>query len=147
MDPDLPDLTIADVVISLAGRDAGSLFYVIEADDTYLTLVNGKDRTMEKPKRIQIPRHIGPGIKWIARARNQQEFHFSDLSFRMEQSIFRHLVILTRLKNLEKFDINTTEPKQSILELFILICETEQYLRTTSFIATNQQKKPRNILW
>ena len=51
MDPDLPDLTIADVVISLAGRDAGSLFYVIEADDTYLTLVNGKDRTMEKPKR------------------------------------------------------------------------------------------------
>jgi len=51
MDPDLPDLTIADVVISLAGRDAGSLFYVIDADETYLTLVNGKDRTMEKPKR------------------------------------------------------------------------------------------------
>ena len=51
MDPDLPDLSIADVVISLAGRDAGSLFYVIDADETYLTLVNGKDRTMEKPKR------------------------------------------------------------------------------------------------
>ena len=51
MDPDLPDLTIADVVISTAGRDAGKLFYVIEADDTWLTLVNGKDRTIEKPKR------------------------------------------------------------------------------------------------
>ena len=51
MDPDLPDLTIADVVVSTAGRDAGSLFYVLEADDAYLMLVNGKDRTIEKPKR------------------------------------------------------------------------------------------------
>ena len=51
MDPDLPDLTIADVVISNAGRDAGKLFYVLEADDTYLTLANGKDRSLEKPKR------------------------------------------------------------------------------------------------
>ena len=51
MDPDLPDLTIADVVISTAGRDAGKLFYVLEADETWLTLVNGKDRSIEKPKR------------------------------------------------------------------------------------------------
>ena len=51
MDPDLSDLAIADVVISTAGRDAGSLFYVIQADETYLWLVNGKDRTIEKPKR------------------------------------------------------------------------------------------------
>ena len=51
MDPDLPDLTIADVVVSTAGRDAGSLFYVIQADETYLSLVNGKDRTLDKPKR------------------------------------------------------------------------------------------------
>ena len=51
MDPDLSDLTIADVVLSTAGRDAGNLFYVLEADDTWLSLVNGKDRTIEKPKR------------------------------------------------------------------------------------------------
>ncbi len=51
MDPDLPDLTIADVVVSLAGRDAGKLFYVLEADGPWLSLVNGKDRTIEKPKR------------------------------------------------------------------------------------------------
>ena len=51
MDPDLPDLTIADVVVSTAGRDAGKLFYVLETDDAWLTLVNGKDRTIEKPKR------------------------------------------------------------------------------------------------
>ena len=51
MDPGLPDFIIADVVVSTAGRDAGSLFYVIQADETYLSLVNGKDRTLDKPKR------------------------------------------------------------------------------------------------
>ena len=51
MDPEQPDLTIADVVVSTAGRDAGHLFYVLEADETYLTIANGKDRRIEKPKR------------------------------------------------------------------------------------------------
>ena len=51
MDPDLPEFMIADVVVSTAGRDAGELFYVIEADDLYLMLVNGKDRKFDKPKR------------------------------------------------------------------------------------------------
>ena len=51
MDPELPDLTIADVVESTAGRDAGHLFYVLDADETWLLLVDGKGRTIEKPKR------------------------------------------------------------------------------------------------
>ena len=51
MDPDLPDLTIADVVISTAGRDMDQLFYVLETDGAYLLLVDGKGRTIEKPKR------------------------------------------------------------------------------------------------
>ena len=51
MDPDLSDLSIADVVTSLAGRDQGKLFYVIGMDETYLMLVNGKDRTIDKPKK------------------------------------------------------------------------------------------------
>ena len=50
MDPELPSIMVADVVRSLAGRDAGKLFYVIGTDETCLTLVNGKDRTLEKPK-------------------------------------------------------------------------------------------------
>ena len=54
MAPDLPELTIADVVISTAGRDAGKLFYVLETDGAYLILANGKDRTIEKPKRKKI---------------------------------------------------------------------------------------------
>ena len=51
MDPERPDYLISDVVIPQAGRDAGSLFYVLEADENWLTLANGKDRRIEKPKR------------------------------------------------------------------------------------------------
>ena len=51
MDPDLPDFIISDVVVSTAGRDQGKLFYVVGTDPVYLMLVNGKDRTLDKPKR------------------------------------------------------------------------------------------------
>ena len=51
MDPDLPDIIISDVVVSTAGRDQGKLFYVVGTDPVYLMLANGKDRTLDKPKR------------------------------------------------------------------------------------------------
>ena len=52
MDPDLPDnLNISDVVVSTAGHDQGELFYVIDMDEQFLYLANGKDRTLDKPKR------------------------------------------------------------------------------------------------
>ena len=51
MDSDSPDIQISDVVVSTAGRDRGEWFYVIDKDPSYLFLVNGKDRTIEKPKR------------------------------------------------------------------------------------------------
>ena len=52
MDPErISDFNIADVVRSTAGRDQNKLFYVIGTDPVYLTLANGKDRTLEKPKR------------------------------------------------------------------------------------------------
>ena len=52
MDPDsILEFMIADVVVSTAGRDMGKLFYVLDTDDTFLTLVNGKDRPLENPKR------------------------------------------------------------------------------------------------
>ena len=51
MDPAISEINISDVVQSTAGRDQGQWFYVIEADPIYLMLANGKDRTLEKPKR------------------------------------------------------------------------------------------------
>ena len=52
MDPErISEINISDVVISTAGRDQGKLFYVVGTDPVYLTLANGKDRTLEKPKR------------------------------------------------------------------------------------------------
>ena len=58
MDPErISDYSIADVVESTAGRDQGKLYYVLAVDPVYLTLVNGRDRTLEKPKRKK-RRHI-----------------------------------------------------------------------------------------
>ena len=51
MDPAIPDINISDVVVSTTGRDAGNWFYVINEDPVLLYLANGKDRTLEKPKR------------------------------------------------------------------------------------------------
>ena len=51
MDPAKPDISISDVVVSTAGRDSGEWFYVIAEDSIFLYLANGKDRSLEKPKR------------------------------------------------------------------------------------------------
>ena len=51
MDPAIPDINISDVVVSTAGRDSGEWFYVIAEDPIYLYLANGKDRSLDKPKR------------------------------------------------------------------------------------------------
>ena len=52
MDPErISDFIISDVVISTAGRDKGKLFYVVGTDPVFLFLANGKDRTLETPKR------------------------------------------------------------------------------------------------
>ena len=45
------DVSKGDIVMSLAGRDQGTLFYVIACDEQYVTVVNGKSRKMERPKR------------------------------------------------------------------------------------------------
>ena len=57
MDPAIPNIFVSDVVVSTAGRDQGSLYYVISTDELFLMLVNGKDRTLDKPKRKK-RRHV-----------------------------------------------------------------------------------------
>ena len=52
----------SSLIVSKAGRDQGQLFYVIDADEQYVYLADGKSRRLEKPKRKkrkhieQIPR-------------------------------------------------------------------------------------------
>ena len=48
------DISKADIIVSMAGRDKGGLFYVLRVEDGYAYLVNGKQRTMENPKRKKL---------------------------------------------------------------------------------------------
>lgn len=41
----------SSLVVSKAGRDQGQLFYVIDTDEQYVYLADGKSRRLEKPKR------------------------------------------------------------------------------------------------
>ena len=41
----------SDIVLSEAGRDKGMLFFVLDTDGVYVSLANGKERKVEKPKR------------------------------------------------------------------------------------------------
>ena len=45
------DVSRSDLVQSVAGRDKGMLFYVIDTDGVYVSLANGKERRVERPKR------------------------------------------------------------------------------------------------
>lgn len=51
------DISKSDIVVSLAGRDKGGLFYVLETDGTYALLADGKTRKLERPKRKKL-KHI-----------------------------------------------------------------------------------------
>ena len=74
MDPELPDnIHISDVVVSTAGRDAGELFYVIDEDPVYLILANGKDRTLDKPKRKK-RRHVQKVLRSETRVADKLRF-------------------------------------------------------------------------
>ena len=57
MDPVKPEVNISDLVVSTAGRDQGSLYYCVGNDGRFVMLVNGKDRTLDKPKRKAL-RHV-----------------------------------------------------------------------------------------
>ena len=41
----------SSLIVSKAGRDKGQLFYVIDTDEQYVYLADGKIRKLEKPKR------------------------------------------------------------------------------------------------
>lgn len=65
-----------DVALSLAGRDTGNIYLVTELiNEKYLLLIDGKSRTISKPKRKKI-KHI----QVIGNAASEFEGVFEDKS-------------------------------------------------------------------
>ncbi len=48
------DIYKSDIIVSLAGRDKGRLFFVLETDGVYATIADGKVRKLENPKRKKL---------------------------------------------------------------------------------------------
>ena len=51
------EISKADMVESIAGRDQGKLFYVIGTEGVYVLIADGKERTIEHPKRKKL-KHV-----------------------------------------------------------------------------------------
>ena len=47
-------LTPGDIAYSIAGRDSGGYFVVVDADDSFAMICDGKSRKTDKPKRKKI---------------------------------------------------------------------------------------------
>ena len=45
------DIAKSDIVKAVAGRDAGSIFFVLATEGDFLLLADGKKRRVENPKR------------------------------------------------------------------------------------------------
>lgn len=45
------DIARSDIVRSIAGRDQGKYFFVLDAEESFLLLADGKTRRLESPKR------------------------------------------------------------------------------------------------
>ena len=51
------DISKSDIVISLNGRDKDKLFYVMQVEDNFCLLADGKGRKLENPKRKKL-KHV-----------------------------------------------------------------------------------------
>ena len=51
------DISKSDIIESLAGRDKGKYFYVIEVEENYVLIADGKGRKLENPKRKKL-KHV-----------------------------------------------------------------------------------------
>lgn len=51
------DISKSDIIESLAGRDKGKHFYVIDVEENYVLIADGKGRKLENPKRKKL-KHV-----------------------------------------------------------------------------------------
>ena len=53
------DISKSDIIESLAGRDKGKFFYVIDTEDNYVLIADGRIRKVENPKKKKL-KHLKP---------------------------------------------------------------------------------------
>ena len=51
------DISKSDIIESLAGRDKGKFFYVMDTEENFVILADGKGRKLENPKRKKL-KHV-----------------------------------------------------------------------------------------
>ena len=51
------DISKSDIIESLAGRDKGKFFYVIDVEENFVLIAAGKGRKLENPKRKKL-KHV-----------------------------------------------------------------------------------------
>ena len=51
------DISKSDIIESLAGRDKGKFFYVIDVEENFVLIDDGKRRKLENPKRKKL-KHV-----------------------------------------------------------------------------------------
>ena len=51
------EIAKSDIVLALCGRERGRLFFVLDRDENYALIADGKRRKIEKPKRKKV-KHI-----------------------------------------------------------------------------------------
>ena len=72
----------SDIVVSVNGRDSGKMFFVIEVDEEYVLLADGKRRRVDKPKRKKI-KHVqlvsASGGRTSDKIKNGEKITNSDL--------------------------------------------------------------------
>ena len=93
----------SDIVLSEAGRDQGMLFFVIDTDGVYVSLVNGKERKLEQPKRkklIHVRKVLRPDSDLARRIRADERILNSELR--------RELAIIG-----QKFNVQTKEVSET----------------------------------
>ena len=56
------EIARSDIVKSIAGRDKGKFFFVMDTEGEYLLLADGKIRRLESPKRKK-RRHVVPAAR------------------------------------------------------------------------------------
>ena len=73
---------VGDVVLSLAGRDSGRLFFVVGVEDGYALIADGRLRRADGPKRKKLKhlRRVGtPDCKVSLKLRAGEHVHSAEL--------------------------------------------------------------------